>query len=155
MNWFSNFPTLDVDRESLNRLRTVTRTGAAAGSDSVGYDALGNITSKSGVGTYAYHPSGANSVRPHAVAAITGTVYGIANPTFTYDAAGNLIAGLGRTLEYTSFNLPARITQGTLVTDFTYDADYGRIKQVAGGVTTIYLNPRIGWIRMISLVLSR
>ncbi len=129
--------------DGLNRLRTVTRTGAVAGTDSVAYDALGNITFKSGVGTYAYNPSGANSVRPHAVASIAGTVYGMANPSFTYDAAGNLTAGLGRSFEYTSFNLPSRITQGALVADFTYDADYGRIKQVAGGVTTVYLNPRI------------
>jgi RHS repeat-associated protein len=129
--------------DALNRLRTVSRTGSVSGTDSVTYDALGNITSKSGVGTYAYNASGANAVRPHAVAAISGTVHGIANPTFTYDAAGNLTAGLGRSFDYTSFNLPARITQGALVADFTYDADYGRIKQVAGGVTTIYLNPRI------------
>ena len=63
---------------------------------------------------------------------------------------GNLTSGLGRTVAYTSFNLPSRIEQRnaagiTLLAalDFTYDSDYGRIKQVNGGTTTIYLNPRI------------
>jgi hypothetical protein len=37
------------------------------------YDAIGNIASKSDVGSYLYNASGPTSVPPHAVASISGT----------------------------------------------------------------------------------
>lgn len=123
--------TEDFTYDSLNRL---TQYAIAGGSTkTVGYDPLGNITSKSDVGTYAYPTAG--SARPHAIGSITGTV----NTIFTYDANGNMIAGNGRTVTYTAFNMAASITQGSATVSFTYDANHGRIKQVAPEGTTLYI----------------
>jgi hypothetical protein len=84
------------------------------------YDILGNIKTKSDVGTYNY--PAANQARPHAVSSVTGTVEGLASPNYDYDANGNLFqvrsatgtpcAGTGptpgeRCLTYMSFNMPA------------------------------------------------
>lgn len=77
---------------------------------------------------------------PHAVTSIkkAGTLIG----SYGYDANGNLLTGGGRSFAYTSFNLPSAITQSTATASFTYDADHARATQVAGGETTVYLNPR-------------
>ena len=111
--------------DALNRLTQyavgngVTSCTASANNKVVTYDALGNITSKTGVGTYAYNAAG--SVRPHAVVSIAGTVNGVVNPSYSYDANGNMTSGGGRTVTYTSFNMAATITQGTASASFTYD----------------------------------
>ena len=134
--------------DTLNRLTQyavgngVTSCTAATNNKQVTYDALGNITSKTGVGAYAYNASG--SSRPHAVASIVGTVNGVVNPTYSYDANGNMTAGGGRTVSVTSFNMVAVISQGTASATFAYDDAHQRIKQtlVAGSTTTVttYLN---------------
>lgn len=134
----------------LNRL-TNYAIGAActsSGTKTVGYDLLGSITSKTGVGTYNYSSSGAG---PHAVTSITGTVNGVVNPVFTYDANGNQLCeyalsggdcttAASRLITWTSFNLAAQITQGATVINLTYDSEHARIKQVIGSATTYYLN---------------
>jgi hypothetical protein len=73
--------------DALNRL-----TGSAVGNPgstsctvgrivkSVAYDDLGNIASKSDVGTYSYPAPGA--ARPHAVTGVTGMVLGASNPRY-------------------------------------------------------------------------
>ena len=125
--------------DTVNRLTNYDIVGGAA--KTVSYDAIGNITAKSDVGTYAYPATGA--ARPHAVSSITsasGTdVNGVVNPTYTYDANGNMTAGAGRTVTYTSFNKVATITQGATNITYAYNGEHGRIKQVAGSETTIYL----------------
>jgi hypothetical protein len=112
----------------------VTSCTAATNNKVVTYDALGNITSKTGVGAYAYNASG--SLRPHAVASIVGTVNGIVNPTYSYDANGNMTSSGGRSVTVTSFNMVAVISQGTASATFAYDDSHQRIKQtlVAGDV---------------------
>jgi hypothetical protein len=69
--------------DALNRLTNyaLSSTCTASGGKTVGYDALGDITSKSDVGTYTY-PTAGNPL-PHAVSSITGTVNGVTNPTYT------------------------------------------------------------------------
>ncbi|MEI9988947.1 MAG: FG-GAP-like repeat-containing protein [Rhizomicrobium sp.] len=140
--------------DALNRL-----TNAATGSSgpasctsgaitkSVGYDALGNITSKSDVGTYSYPAAG--TAHPHAVSSIAGTVNGVTNPGYTYDADGNMTAGAGRTVTYTAFNMAASIVQGSTADCLTYDSDHARVAMAVyagtacGGTlssTTTYLN---------------
>jgi len=113
------------------------------------YDDIGNITSKSDVGTYAYNASGANSVRPHAVASITGSVYGVTNPAYTYDANGNMTAGAGRTVTWTSFNMPSQMTgcpnggSTCSTVGFWYNSDHERIKELqADQSVVITLSPR-------------
>ncbi|MEI9988952.1 MAG: RHS repeat-associated core domain-containing protein [Rhizomicrobium sp.] len=140
--------------DALNRL-----TNAATGSSgpasctsgaitkSVGYDALGNITSKSDVGTYSYPAAG--TAHPHAVSSIAGTVNGVTNPGYTYDADGNMTAGAGRTVTYTAFNMAASIVQGSTADCLTYDSGHARVAMAVyagtacGGTltsTTTYLN---------------
>lgn len=128
--------------DALDRL---TQSHIAGGSTKTfSYDAIGNITSKSDVGTYSYAASGAGSVRPHAVASITGTVHNgvnaIANPNYVYDANGSLISGGGRNLTYTASDLPATVTAGSVSLSFSYDDERKRIKQIAPEGTTLYLN---------------
>ena len=59
------------------------------------YNAIGNLTAKSDVGTYTYPAAG--QPKPHAVTSISG---GTINTTFTYDAKGNMTAGNGLTVSY-------------------------------------------------------
>ncbi len=116
--------------DSLNRLTQyavgngVTACTSSQNQKTVGYDALGNITSKSDVGTYSYPAAG--QAHPHAVSGITGTVNGVVNPAYTYDANGNMTAGAGRTMTYNSFNMVQSITQGTRTVNLYYDPEYRR-----------------------------
>ncbi len=111
--------------DTLNRLTQVT--GPA--SKTYQYNVLGNVTSKSDVGTYTY------GTKPHAVTATSGTL----NSTYVYDNNGNLTSGAGRTVTWTSFNKPTTITKGSASETLTYDSDFNRIKKVAGTATTIYI----------------
>ncbi len=70
---------------------------------------------------------------------ITGTVNGIASPSFSYDANGNLTSGAGRSFTWTSFDQPAIITQGATSASFLYGPKHQRVKHTAAGTTTIYL----------------
>ena len=96
----------------MNRLQyyALASTCTSSGYKTMGYDALGDITSKSDVGTYTYSGSGAG---PHAVTGITGTVNGVTNPTFTYDGNGNMTSGAGRSITWTSFNMASSIVDGS------------------------------------------
>ena len=73
--------------DSLNRLTNYAVGGASCTQGtlvkSVGYDSggVGNIASKSDVGTYSYPQPG--QPLPHAVSSITGTLNGATNPTFS------------------------------------------------------------------------
>ena len=118
--------------DELNRLKTSylgSQTNAFA------YDALGNITSKANVGTYAYPTSGYGAVRPHAVSSITGAVAGLTNPGFSYDANGNLVNGLNRAYTWTAADTPLsidKLSDGQAVqrTEFVYGPDHERVRQV-------------------------
>jgi len=126
-------------------IASCTASGGGITTKTVGYDNLGNITSKSDVGTYSY--PGVGSAQPHGVSSIAGTVNGVTNPAYTYDANGNMTAGAGRTVTYTAFNMADTITQGTTTDAFTYDDAHSRVTQVltVGGTatTTTYLNDPI------------
>jgi RHS repeat-associated protein len=87
--------------DALDRLTSSVVAGQAA--KSYGYDAIGNLTTKAGAG-YTYPPTGAGSVRPHAVAAIAGTLAGVLHPSFSHDANGNVLSGLNRSYAWTSAN---------------------------------------------------
>lgn len=148
--------------DNLNRLQTEVLTGGAlSGTQTITwtYDpsGIGNVQSRSDVGTYVYNPSGANSVRPHAVSSVTGTVDGLVNPSYTYDANGNLktetATGGSRTVTWTSYNMVASVSQtvgaNTNVLAFTYGPEHDRVQETftKNGVlqrTTTYLNPGAG-----------
>lgn len=135
--------------DALNRL-TNSATGSSAPSScssgtinkTIGYDATGNITSKSDVGTYSYPSAGGGTgSRPHALSSISGTVNGVSNPSYSYDGNGNMTTGAGFTVSYTAFNMADTITQGSNTTAFIYDANHTRIKQCVGsscGTSALY-----------------
>ncbi len=112
--------------DQLNRL---VKSTMGTQVNTVSYDTIGNITYKTGVGSYTYS---ANS--PHAVIIAGSTNYG-------YDYNGNMISGDGRTLTYTSFNKPLTISKGTVNNTYSYGADHNRIKKISlknGTTTTTY-----------------
>ena len=126
--------------DTLNRLTQAQVAGESA--QRVSYDALGNITGKTGVGSYRY---GAGSAGPHAV-----TQAG--SHTYTYDANGNMTqerrtGSVTRTLSYTAFNQVRSITRGTHTTTFVYDPAQSRVRRTdvvrtgsgASTTTTLYL----------------
>ena len=129
---------------TLNRLIRATNSGSASSSTTFAYDAIGNLTCKSDISAcsassnnYIYNPSGQGSVRPHAVASITGTINGVVNPAFNYDANGNLIDGAGRTITWTSYNMATGITRGVQSDTFLYNAEHERVKQTQADGTEI------------------
>jgi RHS repeat-associated protein len=125
--------------DGLNRLTasTLSTNGSPLSTVSVGYDSLGNITSKSDVGAYTY---GQNGAGPHAVTAAGGNSY-------HYDADGNMVSGsvmvsgapVARTLAWTSFNQVKNITQGSHSSTFTFDADHQRATQITDHGSTVYV----------------
>ncbi|MGO0309660.1 hypothetical protein ACTL6P_24290 [Endozoicomonas acroporae] len=98
------------DYDGLNRL---THSMVGERTERYAYDGLGNITSKTGVGTYTYGQNGAG------IHAVTHTSIG--DISYQYDANGNMISGDGRTLEYSTFDKPVRIQQNGHTTEFQYD----------------------------------
>ncbi len=138
--------------DSLNRLTQYAVGGSgitsctASGYQGVGYDALGNITNKTAVGLYSYPAAG--SARPHAVSSISGTVNGVTNPTYTYDANGNMTSGAGRTLTLTSFNMARTVVQGSTTVTLGYDFEHNRVGMGITGVgITVYANDPISGAR--------
>ncbi|MDH0865432.1 RHS repeat-associated core domain-containing protein [Mitsuaria sp. GD03876] len=129
--------------DGLNRLASSQLAGQPV--KSYGYDAIGNLVSRTGVGQYSYPASGADSVRPHALSAIqtASPVAGVSNPAFSYDDNGNLVEGLGRRYGWTSFDQAAtidRLSGGAAVqrTAFAFGPDRQRLRQtispMSGGV---------------------
>ena len=146
----NQFVTETFTYDNLNRLTSSTINGDSGTAKKYLYDAIGNITNKNDLGTYAYPASGA--ARPHAVSQITLTAGG--KITFAYDAngalttqtqtdaSGNAVAAKGRTQYYTSFNMPQSMAQGTTSAAFYYGPEHQRVKQISSVQgTTIYVNP--------------
>ena len=122
--------------DDLNRLKSASRNGTST--LTVSYNNLGNITSKSDVGSYTY---GAGSAGPHAVTSITGTRPG----TYSYDANGNLSSRAGDSITWYSYNKPKKINDGSDYAEFKYGPDRARFKQVnkdgSTTTTTYYVGP--------------
>ena len=124
--------------DSLNRL---TNTSATAGTPSkiVSYNSHGNILSKD-ARTYTY----GNAAKPHQLTQITGSIHGTNNPTYTYDANGNILTGGGATISWMSFNMVNTMTQGSQSSSFRYGPEHQRVKQTAAyngqNITTWYLS---------------
>jgi len=81
--------------DALDRLTLAAGPGAQ--STSLAYDSIGNLQSKTGVGSYTYHPT-----RRHAVTSAGGVSDG-------YDANGNMTSRGGATIAWSSYNLPTVI----------------------------------------------
>ncbi|WP_064791930.1 RHS repeat-associated core domain-containing protein [Shewanella woodyi] len=110
--------------DDLHRLTDIRLTnGSGVKSYAVRYDELGNIISKTDVGTYHYE-----SGRPHAVSRISnGNMAG----SFSYDANGNMTTGGGRDrVDYNTVDKPTLIRAGSLTTEFNYGFDGVRFKRI-------------------------
>ena len=120
--------TESFDYDNLHRLKKATTTGLASGSrtHSYDYDALGNITYKSGVSDVNGYRYGANGGGVHAVSSVT-----LAGTTtqYHYDGKGNMVANGDRTLTYSVFNKPTQINATGVQTTFVYGPDHKRIYQ--------------------------
>ena len=120
--------------DGLNRLASSTLNGA--GNLAVGYDASGNVTSRSDVGLFTY----GDPAHPHAVTAA-------GSHSYTYDANGNQITRDGASQAWAAFNLPVQLAQPiggtTYQSQFSYGPSHQRWKQVAsyanGTETTLYV----------------
>jgi YD repeat-containing protein len=116
--------------DGLDRLTAAWLNGVAT--LSVGYDASGNIRSKSDVGTYSY----ADAQRPHAVTSA-------GSDSFSHDGNGNLSARNGLAQDWASFNLPTTLRKPGYQSQFAYGPDHERWRQVAayqnGTETTHYV----------------
>lgn len=131
--WDTNGFQESFEYDSLNRLSSSTMLGQAP--QIFTYDDAGNITSKTGVGSgvYEYPVQGAGVVLPHAVKSIPG----IGN--FYYDANGNLLEAADRKFTWTSFDMPVRITKGTVWGEFAYGTEHQRTRQTrSDGSVVVY-----------------
>lgn len=103
--------------DNLHRLESST-IGGSPNLD-IDYDLMGNITRKDdvGIGTWSYHPN-----KKHAV-----TVAG--SNTYIYDDNGNQIKRNANDIEWTSYNYPSLIEDGSKTYQYFYDANRQRWKQ--------------------------
>ncbi len=108
----NSLSNLSFTYDDLNRL---TGTSGAQ-TQSFAYDALGNITWSSQLGSHAY----ADGQHRHAVTSAGGTSY-------LYDANGNLLSGDGRTLEWDSDDRLAKVITASGTTAFAYDPKGQRV----------------------------
>ncbi|HEU5103109.1 MAG TPA: RHS repeat-associated core domain-containing protein, partial [Roseiflexaceae bacterium] len=106
---------------------------ASSGHTFYQYDKLGNLLSKTGVGSYSYGANGnGTGAGPHQARSVGGQ-------TYQYDANGNLLSGGGRSYTWDHENRPTQIISNTVTENYTYDGDGERISRASGGTTTIYL----------------
>ena len=125
--------------DNLQRLQSSTRHGEVTEYE---YDTIGNLLVKSDFASaYAYGNStrslGGNA-GPHAVREVhheDGTIY-----TFDYDANGNMLNSLNRTLIYDAFNKPTRIVENGVITDMAYSPDLRLYKRENPEQTVYYIN---------------
>ncbi len=106
--------------DTLNRLKTVDTSGGVA--VIAGYNDIGNLTSRSDIGAFAY--SGA---RPHALTSVNG---GNFNKVCEYDAKGNRTQDGGTILAYSSYNKPVTIQKDDDTLSFAYGPDRNLYRQV-------------------------
>jgi RHS repeat-associated protein len=139
--------------DALNRLKTaqVSSPGAGVVNGTYGYDDIGDLTGRPDGSTLSYPPSGAGSVRPHAVTQVTmsSTNY----VTYGYDANGNQTShytttnnavdhSKDHTFTYTSFNMPLSLGTPQVTETYAYGPEHQRTKLASSlRGTTVYVNP--------------
>ncbi|EWC62998.1 hypothetical protein UO65_1708 [Actinokineospora spheciospongiae] len=125
---------------------TAGLSGPAPYWNSYAYDEVGNRTAEvehatagDTTRTYAYEPTG------HGLASVTTVKPGgtTALDQYSYDAAGNAVtrnlASAGQVLEWDAEGNLAKVTEGTKITSFLYDADGNRLIRREPGAVTLYL----------------
>jgi RHS repeat-associated protein len=91
-------------------------------------------------------PQGHGAIRPHAVISIAGLGGG---SSFVYDDNGNLTGGAGRSLTWTSFDMPQSIVKAATANSpaatasFVYGPEHQRTRQIRGdGASVVYAGPQ-------------
>jgi RHS repeat-associated protein len=136
-NYFNGFEER-YNYDSLNRLDDWTKSGGgASGTIDVNYDSLGNISFKTGVGTYHYD----NSAHAHAVSRISN---GNLTGSYGYDNNGNMTSGGGRSdVRYNTMDKPTYIATAKKTVVYEYGMGGNRFKRIdtESGVTktTLYV----------------
>ena len=119
--------------DALNRLKTTTTqyrlgTQTLSKANSNDYDGHGNLINKEGI-TSTY---GLDGLAPSKVHQINSAQVATTLRLFLYDKNGNVVHnGDGRNLVWNSFNKVERITKGSELSNFYYNADHQRILQDA------------------------
>jgi RHS repeat-associated protein len=138
--------------DALNRLTSYTVSAQAIPNLSrtvdLRYNAVGQLLSKSDVGTYSYPaPGGAAGSKPHAPTSVAGSY----NAGYTYDDNGNVITatnGKYRSVKYTSFDQPdggegLQGPSGSPKYTWQYDENHARVSETrvnaSGTRTTWYV----------------
>lgn len=118
--------------DSMNRLLNSTLN--ASNNLTLTYDASGNINSKSDVSAsqYVY-----DTVHKHAVKTAGSW-------SMTYDANGNMITRAGGSITWKSYNLPDQINYNGNSTQFWYNANHQRWKQIANYAGTTETTHYVG-----------
>lgn len=112
--------------DALNRLETATTNGETV---TLTYDDLGNIRSKTGVGSYRYGDE-CDTSGTAGIHAVCSTDNG--KVRYTYDANGNLTSDSrhgnlgGRSITYSTFDKPVSIVRGRHHTRFAYGPSRNR-----------------------------
>jgi len=126
--WDGAGSTEDFDYDALDRLTGAQVQGEAKLSQT--YDAIGNLKTRTGLGTYTY--PAAQAARPHAVQSTALGAYG-------YDIDGNLTsAPSGTTISWTAFGQPDKITRSSQWSQFGYGAEQQRARQTRSDGTAVY-----------------
>ena len=120
-----------LDRLESNTVSSGSHTGFDFNqTQTLTYDVLGNIQNKSDVGAYEY---GEGNAGPHAVTRA-------GNQDYSYDLNGNMIAGNGRSLVWSSFNKPTQMIRNGKAATFSYGPNHSRYKKVNHkGEVTLYV----------------
>lgn len=130
----SNIPSqqFDYTYDYADRLTKAESPSGALPTQEFTYDHGGNMLSNSLVGNYTY-PLLASDDRPH-------TPTSVGADTFTYDANGNMLTGLGgRQTTYDGENRPVSVIHAGQSTTYEYGPDGARVKKLSNGETTIWL----------------
>ncbi|MES2824407.1 MAG: RHS repeat-associated core domain-containing protein [Pseudomonadota bacterium] len=112
--------------DTLNRLKAARFNGCSSSINDFAYDTLGNLTAKEGIaGTLGYGTNGSNIAGPHAITSANGWAY-------QYDEIGNLKTATKtgqstKTVQYSPFNTPTSITQGSKFSTLVYGPNENRI----------------------------
>jgi len=122
--------------DDLYRLTSATATqdnGVELYDHTFTYDSIGNITSKSDIGSYLYQET--DYANPHATTSVNGT-------TYSYDNNGNLLSDGNLTLVWDYRNRVTSISNSSTsaTSTYAYNHENQRVKQSNGTTTTIYPN---------------
>ena len=115
--------TVDYLYDDLHRLTSASTTAATGGNylETYSYSNIGNISTKSDLGTYSYNGhTGLSFANPHAVTSINGSA-------ITYDPAGNLLGTGLATSTWNYNNRLSKIISQATTTSYFYDPNGDRL----------------------------